>query len=304
MGGHVKVFDNNSRGALRRLGDVTSQIDLVVGDIRNPESVRDAARDVDCVWHLAYVNGTRYFYEQPELVLEVGVKGMMNVLDACKSAKVPELILASSSEVYQTPPVVPTDESAPLAVPDPLNPRYSYGGGKIISELLTLNYGRHGFERVMVFRPHNVYGADMGWEHVIPELVLKLKAIREKNPRSKSLQLPIQGNGEQTRAFVHVDDLCDGLIAMYERGSHLEIYHVGNDEEVTIADLACRIGACLGHDVEIVPGPPAAGATTRRCPDIRKLRSLGYVPRRPLAEGLPPVVEWYDRNAQMKESLC
>jgi dTDP-glucose 4,6-dehydratase/UDP-glucose 4-epimerase len=237
-------------------------------------------------------------------VLEVGVKGMMNVLDACKDANVPELVLASSSEVYQTPPIVPTDESAPLVVPDPLNPRYSYGGGKIISELLALNYGRHDFERVMVFRPHNVYGADMGWEHVIPELVLKLKTERDRNPHSQSLSLPIQGDGEQTRAFVHIEDLCDGVIAMYERGSHLQIYHVGNDEEVTIANLARRIGKCLGREVAIVPGAPAPGATTRRCPDIRKLRALGYAPRRPLAEGLPPVVEWYERNAEMKEPLC
>ena len=85
------------------------------------------------------------------------------------------LVLASSSEVYQTPPQVPTDESAPLVVPDPLNPRYSYGGGKIISELMAINYGRKYFERVLIFRPHNVYGPDMGFEHVIPQFALRLK---------------------------------------------------------------------------------------------------------------------------------
>ena len=90
------------------------------------------------------------------------------------------LVLASSSEVYQTPPHVPTDESAPLVVPDPTNPRYSYGGGKIISELMAINYGRKFFDRVLIFRPHNVYGPDMGCEHVIPQFALRLKARRRQ----------------------------------------------------------------------------------------------------------------------------
>ncbi len=70
------------------------------------------------------------------------MKGMVNVLDACRAANVRRLVFASSSEVYQTPPQVPTDDSAPLVVPDPTNARYSYGGGKIISELMAINYGR------------------------------------------------------------------------------------------------------------------------------------------------------------------
>ena len=109
-------------------------------------------------------------------------KGMINVIDACRAHGVGRLMLASSSEVYQTPPQVPTDESAPLVVPDPLNPRYSYGGGKIISELMAINYGRKFFERVLIFRPHNVYGPDMGCEHVIPQFALRLKTRRGAAP--------------------------------------------------------------------------------------------------------------------------
>ena len=60
-------------------------------------------------------------------------------------------------------------------MPDPINPRFSYGGGKIISELMAINYGRKFFERVLIFRPHNVYGPDMGFEHVLPQFALRLK---------------------------------------------------------------------------------------------------------------------------------
>ena len=91
---------------------------------------------MDSVCHLAFINGTKYFYSMPELVLDVGVKGIVNVVDGCLKHGVGELVVASSSEVYHEPAVVPTDETVPLCIPDPLNPRYSYAAGKLISEII------------------------------------------------------------------------------------------------------------------------------------------------------------------------
>src|SRR6186997_3089522 len=151
--GHsVRVLDDNSRGSPRRLAEVAKDIEFVAGDIRDAAQVEKATQDMDEVHHLAFVNGTEFFYSQPDLVLDVGVRGMVNVIDACRKHGIGTLVLASSSEVYQTPPKVPTDETAPLAIPDPLNPRYSYGGGKLISELMAINYGRKYFNRVLIFR--------------------------------------------------------------------------------------------------------------------------------------------------------
>lgn len=82
-GHRVRVLDDNSRGAALKLGDAASAIDLITGDIRDPSAVKEAIRGADCVCHLAYVNGTEFFYSKPELVLDVAVKGMTNVLDAC-----------------------------------------------------------------------------------------------------------------------------------------------------------------------------------------------------------------------------
>ena len=181
-GNTVRVLDDNSRGAPRRLEEVKNDIEFIGGDVRDAAAVERAVRGMDEVHHLAFVNGTEFFYSAPELVLDVGVKGMINVIDACRAANVRNLVLASSSEVYQTPPQVPTDESAPLLVPDPTNPRYSYGGGKIISELMAINYGRKLFDRVLIFRPHNVYGPDMGFEHVVPQFALRLKKAARAAP--------------------------------------------------------------------------------------------------------------------------
>ena len=291
----VRCLDDNSRGATAKLGAALSQVDFVQGDIRDPAAVRDAAKGMDAVIHLAFVNGTEYFYTKPELVLDVGVRGMLNVLDACRAWDIGELVLASSSEVYQTPPTVPTDETAPLSIPDVLNPRYSYAGGKIISELLAINFGRVGFERVLVFRPHNVYGPDMGYEHVIPQFVTRMGQAVQDQPQG-TVPFPIQGDGSQMRAFIHIDDFTDGLMLLLEAGAHLNIYHIGNPEEVPMATLAGKVAACFDREARLVSSPAPAGGTQRRCPDISKLTALGFQPRISLDAGLPGVVSWYRQH--------
>src|SRR5262249_48193065 len=162
------------------------------------------------------------------------------------------------------------DEHAPLVVPDPANPRYSYGGGKIVSELMAINYGRKYFERVLVFRPHNVYGPDMGWEHVIPQFAMRMKIAAAKSAGG-TVQYRIQGDGSQTRSFCHVDDLVAGVIVMRAKGDHLGIYHVGTQEEVTIAQLAAHVASHAKQEIELIEEPAPAGGTQHRCPDISKL---------------------------------
>ena len=295
--GHtVRVLDDNSRGSLERLRDVLDGVDFVGGDIRDAATVRRACQGMDAVCHLAYINGTEYFYSKPALVLEVGVKGMLNVLDGCRSEKVGELLLMSSSEVYQTPPLIPTPETVPLIVPDPLEARYSYGGGKIISELLALNYGRTDFERVIVVRPHNVYGPDMGFQHVIPQFALRLEELPVQ--ADGAAEFPIQGSGQETRSFIYIDDFCRGMELVLEKGEHLGIYHVGADEECAIADLANLVAASMGVEIAVRPGQLLSGSTSRRCPDITKLRNLGFQPGLNLAEGVERYVAWFKDRAR------
>ena len=296
-GDSVRVLDDNSRGRLRRLAGIESDIEFLGGDVRDPATVMAAAKDVDEVHHLAFVNGTEFFYSAPELVLEVGVKGMVNVLDACRAHGIGTLVLASSSEVYQTPPCVPTDESVPLVVPDPMNPRYSYAGSKIISELMAINFSRKFLERALIFRPHNVYGPDMGAEHVIPQFARRLQdciAVQPEGP----VPFQIQGTGEETRSFCFVDDLVEGVMLMRAKGEHLGIYHIGTREEVAVADLARRVAAIAGRDIMLMTGPVRLGSTPRRCPDISKIARLGYKPRVPLDQGLPPTVRWYWQHGE------
>jgi nucleoside-diphosphate-sugar epimerase len=300
-GHHVRVLDNNLRGKPRRLADIEKRFELIEGDIRSFEVVLNAVRGMDIVVHLAAINGTEYFYSKPELVLDVGVRGILTVIDACRAQSVRELFVASSSEVYQTPPLCPTDETAPLVVPDVLNPRYSYGGSKIISELVAINYGRSLFERVVIFRPHNVYGADMGWEHVVPQFCLRAIEQIKLHPTGV-LPFPIQGDGTQTRAFTYIDDMIDGLITVIEKGRHFEIYNIGNPEELAVAEVARAIIHEFGRSAELQPSTLPQGSVLRRCPDITKLRHLGFIPKIPFATGIKLVVEWYRDNYRLAAS--
>jgi nucleoside-diphosphate-sugar epimerase len=293
-GASVRVLDDYSRGSPRRLAVLSKHIESMSGDVRDSAAVDRACAGVDSVIHLAAVNGTEFFYSKPETVLEVGIKGMLNVIDAAIHHDVAELVVASSSEVYQTPDQVPTAEDAGLSIPDPLNPRYSYAGAKIASELLAVNYGRKHIARVLIFRPHNVYGPDMGEEHVIPQLTLRLLELAHGRPGP--VDLPIQGSGNETRSFVFIDDLVEGVACILDRGEHMNIYHVGTQDEMTIAELARRIAAACGIAVRLVPSAPAAGGTPRRCPDISKLARLGYEPRVSLDAGLAKTIAWYRDN--------
>lgn len=295
----VRVFDNDLRGSAERLKDVIDKVEIINGDIRDAKAVQAACKGVDGVCHLAYLNGTEFFYSNPELVLDIGVKGMVNIIDGCINEGVKEFMLASSSEVYQTPPEFPTSENVPLSVPDPLNPRYSYGGGKIICELMTLNYGRKHFERAVIFRPHNIYGPDMGWEHVIPQFVLRMKEICAESD-DKIVNFPIKGTGKETRSFVFIDDFIDGLMLVIKKGEHLGTYNIGTMEEITIEQVAIEVGKFFEREVHIVPGESAKGGTLRRCPDVTKLRKLGYKQEISFHEGLKVTAKWYSENSHKK----
>jgi len=286
-GDEVRSLDDDSRGSKALLSDL-GQVECITADIRDLAAVKEATKNIDCVCHLAYINGTQTFYEKPVQILDIATKGMLNVLEACIENKVPELALASSPEAYQTASIIPTDETVGLSVPDPLNARFSYGGGKIICELLAINYGREYFDKVTIFRPHSVYGPKMGNAHVIPQLVSRIKPLISSDPVVK---LPIQGDGSETRSFCYIDDCIEGILITMDQGAHLGIYHIGNEEEVTIAQLAQKIGAIFGKSVRVIPGPLQPGSTHRRCPSIKKLRTLGYEPKTSLDRGLRITIE-------------
>lgn len=163
-------------------------------------------------------------------------------------------------------------------------------------------YGTDYFERVIVFRPHNIYGPNMGYKHVIPQIIQKIQNL--KNSLENKLELI--GDGIESRAFCHVNDAVEGIKILMSSGENGEIYHIGNDtEEIQIKDLANRILKAFGaSNIIIEPGIDLhIGGTRRRCPSIEKIKKLGFSPKVTLDYGLEQTVNWYKENLNLLDTL-
>lgn len=300
LGHEVRVLDDMSRGKPERLRDVSCEIFL--GDIRDEHEVREAMQGCDAVIHMAYLQGTQTFYSEPRQVLDVAIRGMLNVLAACEATGCGELLLISSSEAYQVASIVPTPETIALTVPDVLNPRYSYGGGKIACEIMSLAWARTGvLDRLIIARPHNIFGPDMGFEHVIPEFCVRMNALIRREEHALPgfvIPFPIQGTGLETRSFCYIDDCIDQLVLLLEDAPAMSIYNVGTMEERTINDVAHGIAACYGRTIKVIPGTLPKGSPPRRLPDMEKMKQLGkyYYPEVQFSDGLARTVDWYRAN--------
>ena len=281
---NVKILDNNSRGSFTKIKKLKNKIKFIKGDIRNKNLVDKALKNTDAVVHLAYVNGTKYFYSKPVEVLDIAIKGMINVIHGCIKNNVKELYLASSSEVYQTPKKIPTDEDESLKIPDIFNPRYSYGGGKILSELMGVHYGKKYFKKLIIFRPHNVYGPNMGNEHVIPQFINRFKSLKGK-------KFKIQGSGNEIRSFIYIEDFVSAFEAILKRGKHLNIYNIGTNEKIKIKELVRKLSKILNKNILIKKGLLTKGSTKIRVPNINKVKKIGFIPKFNLDKGLKKMLK-------------
>ena len=293
-GSSLRILDNDSRGSISKLNHIKNEFEYISGDVRNLDIVERATKGIDRVIHMAYINGTEFFYSRPYDVLEVAVKGISNILDSHKTNNFSELIIASTSETYQSADKIPTPENIPLVVPDVLNPRFSYGGGKIATELLAVNYALQKDIKVKIFRPHNVYGPDMGNEHVIPQLVRRV--LNEVRTGKSNILLKIQGTGNESRSFCYIDDFISGLNVVMSDKANLGIYNIGVNDEISILNLVKSIGKILNVNITIQQTELQKGSPLRRCPDITKISELGFTKKWDLLGGLEKTINWYSSN--------
>ena len=174
-----------------------------------------------------------------------------------------------------------------------MNPRYSYGGGKILCELVAINCIQKLVNKLVIYRPHNVYGADMGNEHVIPQFFIKMKKLIKEFGHNKVIDFPIQGSGDETRSFIHINDFIKAVEILTLKGENNQIYHIGNSDEISIKKLAIEISEALNINIKIKPGDLQPGSTKRRCPDIKKISDIGYRQTISLKEGISSLKGWY-----------
>lgn len=287
QGHQVTVLDDFSTGAARL--DLTRLSRLVQADVRDAEGVSRAARKAECVYHLAAVVGVRHALQNQVRSLTVDWEGTKNVLEAAEREGA-AVFVASSSAVYGKTERLPIGEKDDIVLGNTHLPSWTYSAAKLAEELLARAWSAERGLPVKVGRFFNVIGPGQtgAYGMVVPRFV---EAALKGNP------LVVYGRGDHARTFVDIRDALDGLERVMQQGGWGEVYNIGGAEEITVLELARRVLTLAGSSspVCLVPFEEAFGPDFeeigRRVPDIRRLRALGYEPRRTLEETLQSIIE-------------
>jgi dTDP-glucose 4,6-dehydratase len=286
----VTVLDKLTyAGNLANLDPVAGRFAFVHGDICDAALLARALPGHDVVVNFAAETHVDRSIAGAAAFVATNVTGVQVLLDACRLAGMRRVVHVSTDEVYGSIAAGSWTEAAPL---DPSSP---YSAAKAGGDLLALAYARTYGMHVSVTRCSNNYGPYQFPEKVIPLFVTNLL---DGKP------VPLYGDGRNVRDWLHVDDHCRGIQLVLTRGEPGRVYHISGDTELANRDLAAAIlDACGASWDMVVPVADRRGHDLRYSLDDSLLRSMGYAPRIPFAEGLKATVEWYAANRSWWEPL-
>jgi len=277
-------------GDLARLADVADDPRYAFERVELADRAAVAAlfrrRPIDVVFHLAAESHVDRSILEPALFIQSNVLGTQNLLDAARDAKVERFLHVSTDEVYGA--LGPTGR---FTESTPLSPNSPYSASKAAADLLVrAACATFGFPAVIT-RCSNNYGPWQFPEKLVPLMICN--ALDQK-------PLPVYGDGQQVRDWIHVDDHCDGMLAAAERGRIGEIYNLGGDCErpnLEIVESVLRILGRDGSSIRHVADRP--GHDRRYAIDASKAKAeLAWAPRRRLDEGLRETVRWYQEHGE------
>ncbi|RJR13516.1 NAD(P)-dependent oxidoreductase [Candidatus Parcubacteria bacterium] len=273
-------------------------VKFVRADLTDPRAWKKLGGGYDQVYHLVGINGTKLFYEIPHEVLRIGLTTTLNALEWFRlhnKKRGAKILYTSSNEAYASgfdlgiiP--IPTPETAPLVISDTYNPRWSYGGQKLIGELLFINYARAYNVRMSIVRPHNFYGPRAGYEHAIPQMFGRIEAKEEPF---------VLYGAQETRSFCYIDDAVEAVQRVMEsKKTDNNTYHIGSTSETSIQELAEELfTAANWHPKRMTEHKSPEGSVKRRLADVSKIKKdTGWSAETPLSEGIKKTIEWYRKN--------
>jgi len=276
-------------GNLANLEPVAGRFTFVHGNICDARLLADVLPGHDAVINFAAETHVDRSITGAAEFVTANVTGVQVLLDACRAAGVAKIVHVSTDEVYGSIAAGSWAESAPI---DPNSP---YAAAKAGGDLIALAYARtHGLN-VSITRCCNNYGPYQYPEKVIPLFATNLL---DGNP------VPLYGDGGNSRGWIHVDDHCRGIQLVLEKGEGGRVYHINGDAELTNRELTAAILEICGAGWDmVVPVTDRKGHDRRYCLDDSLLRSMGYAPLVPFAEGLKATIEWYAGNRGWWEPL-
>ena len=283
----------SSKGWLDTLpADITDQVDVVFGDVRDPATVRDLVEGAAVVYHLAAIGSVPYSYSAPRSFIDTNTIGTMHVLEAARACRTPRVVHTSTSETYGTARTVPIGESHPLQAQSP------YAASKVAADKLAESYHLSFGLPVVTLRPFNTFGPRQSTRAVIPQIITQLA--------SGSRQLML-GALDPTRDFSYVLDTAGAFITLGEAPASAvigELFNCGPGDDIAIGKLAEDIVRLMGTEADIVEDPqrlrPKDSEVMRLVCDATKLRErTGWQPRYTRDEGLLETIDWYRDPANL-----
>ena len=290
LGYNVVAFDhynsNNSWGWLNN-SKVKNDIEMILGDIRDYDSVYNAMKNCDTVIHLAALISIPYSYISPLAYLRTNVEGTYNILESARHLTLNQILVTSSSETYGSAQYAPIDENHPLVAHSP------YSASKIGADQFAVSYYRSFNQPIKIVRPFNTYGPRQSARAVIPSVITQ---ILKKETRIKL------GNVYPTRDLTYVEDLCSGFIEIAKSDKLFgEVVNIGMSKEIRIDELVNKIANIMGIDIKIISDndrlrPKTSEVDRLICDNKKLIENTNWKPVVSLESGLANTVNWMKLN--------
>ena len=285
-GFNVVAFDrynSNSHWGWLENSKYKNEIKVVLGDIRDYDSVSKVMQGCDVVFHLAALIGIPYSYISPLAYLRTNIEGTYNVLEAAKNLNIEQILVTSTSETYGTAQYVPIDENHPLVGQSP------YSASKIAADQLAISYYKSFELPVKIVRPFNTYGPRQSARAIIPTIISQiLNGKTEINLGSLS----------PTRDLTFVKDTCSGFEEIYKSETLFgEVTNIGVKTEISIGELAKLIANTMNIEVTIKSSaerirPENSEVERLFCDNTKLLKHTSWKPNYTFKQGIGEVIEW------------
>ncbi len=288
MGVNVRAFvrytSSGSKGNLRYVDHEKDNLEIFMGDLKDPYACREAMKDMDYVFHLASVISIPYSYRNPREYFENNVFFILNILQAAQELGTKAVIHTSTSEVYGTAEKIPISETHPLKAQSP------YSASKIAADKIAESFYRSFDTPVITVRPFNTYGPRQSIRAVIPTIITQ--ALSEKNI--------LLGDMRPTRDFLYVSDTVRGFLEIARNAEKLfgETLNLGTGVEISIEKLAQTITKVTQSQAKVVFDAtkirPTKSEVNRLCADVSRIKKkIGWKSEIKLEDGLKETVQWY-----------
>lgn len=272
--------------------DKLERIEIFAGDIRDPNGVRAAMKDIDVVFHLAALIAIPFSYHSPDSYIDTNIKGTLNVIQAAKDLRVERVLVTSTSEVYGTAEYIPIDEKHPR------QPQSPYSASKIGADCIADSFYRSFDLPLTIVRPFNTYGPRQSARAVIPTIITQLLNGNE------SIKL---GDLTPTRDLVFVKDTVDGFVQIAKADKLIgHDCNIAMQTEISVESLANELISQINPNAKIISDSerlrPEKSEVFRLYGSNQKIKEFtAWQPQYNLSTGLAETIEWFRNPENLKQ---